>query len=271
MCIVLKYREIKKVLRNNGCVILRNDECYNAPKGIFLANIINFILIMSIFVFVFPPFVSEAGIRGTKHDFTIDNTSNPYRFNTKELCVFCHTPHSARNNTPVLWNRSYVPSVSTFKLYQSYTFDSKEDFLGSGKMTSYSLLCLSCHDGTTAINAVIKNPLDLNLNQLSPVKIAATSFSNLSTDLRNDHPVGMVYDDNLVNLDRQTSGALADQLVRPGNDGIVDDGVGKIRLFGANRNRLECTTCHDPHDNSNGKFLVKSNENSQLCRSCHLQ
>jgi len=244
-------------------------ECKNTYKIVFFRRIYNYILLVVV-IFLFPA-VSFGNIKGTKHDFTVTNTSNPYRFNTKELCKFCHTPHHSRDNTPVLWNRSYVPDKNSFQLYTSYTFDATEDFAGTGIYTSYSLLCLSCHDGTTAVNAVIKPPMDLNVNNLSPVFIDPNSFSNLGLDLRNDHPVGFVYNDALVDKDKQTSGYTADQLVRPGNDGVIDDGVGKIRLFGANKDRLECITCHDPHDDSNGKFLVKSNENSQLCRSCHLQ
>jgi predicted CXXCH cytochrome family protein len=32
---------------------------------------------------------------------------------------------------------------------------------------------------------------------------------------------------------------------------------------------LQCTTCHDAHDNSRGKFLVMDNSASQLCNACH--
>ncbi|MBI5239162.1 MAG: hypothetical protein HY926_01690, partial [Elusimicrobia bacterium] len=30
-----------------------------------------------------------------------------------------------------------------------------------------------------------------------------------------------------------------------------------------------CTSCHDPHDNRYGKFLVKPNANAALCTTCH--
>jgi predicted CXXCH cytochrome family protein len=33
--------------------------------------------------------------------------------------------------------------------------------------------------------------------------------------------------------------------------------------------KLQCTSCHDPHDNTNGKFLVTTRQNSDLCLSCH--
>ncbi len=255
------------------CVNLRRDEEYHAYK---ILNLFIFkLLIISLFVvFIYNfscPLNVDATIVSTKHDFRATNSNSSIKFNTQDVCIFCHAAHNTRNNTQVLWNRSYVPDRNTFQLYSTVTFDSTIDFGGYGVLTSYSLLCLSCHDGTTAVNAVINNPFDEPLNQLPSVKIDSTSMANLGTDLRNDHPIGFVYNDALVDLDRQTSGSSVDQLVRPGNDGIIDDGVGKIRLFGANKDRLECITCHDPHDDSNGKFLVMSNEGSQLCRSCHLQ
>ena len=33
--------------------------------------------------------------------------------------------------------------------------------------------------------------------------------------------------------------------------------------------QLQCTTCHDPHDNKYGNFLVMDNTESRMCQSCH--
>ncbi len=34
---------------------------------------------------------------------------------------------------------------------------------------------------------------------------------------------------------------------------------------------MQCRTCHDPHDNINGKFLVVANTASALCQTCHVK
>ncbi|MBI2362927.1 MAG: cytochrome c3 family protein, partial [Elusimicrobia bacterium] len=41
-----------------------------------------------------------------------------------------------------------------------------------------------------------------------------------------------------------------------------------VKVYGET-NRVECGSCHDPHDNQNGKFLVKSNAGAALCLTCH--
>lgn len=35
--------------------------------------------------------------------------------------------------------------------------------------------------------------------------------------------------------------------------------------------RVECTSCHNPHDNAQGYFLRMSNRGSALCFACHIK
>ncbi|MBI3593131.1 MAG: hypothetical protein HY099_06610 [Nitrospirae bacterium] len=35
--------------------------------------------------------------------------------------------------------------------------------------------------------------------------------------------------------------------------------------------RVECPSCHDPHDPSRNTFLRKSNAGSALCLTCHIK
>jgi predicted CXXCH cytochrome family protein len=42
---------------------------------------------------------------------------------------------------------------------------------------------------------------------------------------------------------------------------------GKVRLDGDGR--VQCTSCHDPHDNQFGNFLAMDNTGSAICLSCH--
>jgi len=34
---------------------------------------------------------------------------------------------------------------------------------------------------------------------------------------------------------------------------------------------VECSSCHDPHDNTYGSFLVEDNSGSALCLRCHVK
>lgn len=60
-----------------------------------------------------------------------------------EICIFCHTPHNSLPSSP-LWNKD-DPGY-TYTLYHSSTVQAVP-----GQPDSASILCLSCHDGTTAI------------------------------------------------------------------------------------------------------------------------
>lgn len=76
------------------------------------------------------------------------------RNNYGEVCVYCHTPHGANSTIPKapLWNRTNIGN--------SYTVYNKP--LTSGQSPTQpgvnSLTCLSCHDGTVAIDSIINMP-----------------------------------------------------------------------------------------------------------------
>jgi predicted CXXCH cytochrome family protein len=149
------------------------------------------------------------GIWMTKHNLGAAGTHN-HTSGTTEICVFCHTPHGGdqSKNAP-LWNR--VVNTGTYSRYSSLgttTFDAAEEPIGS-----VSIACLSCHDGTQAMDTVINFPgSDSNAwplgsqtghnnwqetNQMSTLKASDNGTTGdmiyLGTDLRNDHPVSMQY------------------------------------------------------------------------------
>jgi predicted CXXCH cytochrome family protein len=53
------------------------------------------------------------------------------------------------------------------------------------------------------------------------------------------------------------------------NGELVDPSAltGRVKLDASGQ--LQCTSCHDAHDDSNGKFLVMPNQASALCQTCH--
>jgi hypothetical protein len=124
---------------------------------------------------------------------------------TGEICVFCHTPHGGDTGAAVpLWNRN-LSAASTYTRYSdaggtgTTTFDAQEAPVGS-----VSIACLSCHDGTQALDSMINAPGSGNqwpgTSTMTGTDIDGTTgkldpqiIQNLGTDLSNDHPISMQY------------------------------------------------------------------------------
>jgi predicted CXXCH cytochrome family protein len=178
---------------------------------------------------------STARVAGTAHDFSAGGPPGQQN----RVCGYCHTPHSG---TPVLpeWAQG-SPGV----FYTPYSSPSLDALVG--QPTGSSKVCLSCHDGT--IGAAQGPPGGSG----NPPPFSVEGRADLSTDLSDDHPISFVYDVSLATQDAA--------LVNPG--GLPPE----VRL---DRNgELQCSTCHEPHTNANPHFLVRSDEFSDLCLSCH--
>ncbi len=170
-----------------------------------------------------------ATIEGTGHDLAATSGGGS--------CDFCHTPHGALAGTP-LWNHKL--STATYQIYQSSSLKAKV-----GQPTGASKLCLSCHDGTVALGETLTGAG--GGAYLSP------GSANLGTDLSDDHPISFVYSSGLSAENAQIRAPF--------------DLPTALKLDSSSQ--LQCTTCHDAHDNRYGKFLTMPNERSQMCVSCH--
>jgi predicted CXXCH cytochrome family protein len=212
-----------------------------------------------------PPAFSQANVVDTNHNLsTTAGTDQIADKSTDEdqICIFCHTPHQANPAAP-LWNHTLATTAS-YGVYGSPTLQAA-DIADIGGGTDVSNLCMSCHDGTVGVNDLVNpandtggNPTMGSGNELDATgKILGTRATNLSTDLTNDHPVNFTYDAALATADGE--------LQTPDSASYVD-AAHTVPLFGA---KLQCASCHDPHDNTNSPFLVKSNAGSGLCLTCH--
>lgn len=194
------------------------------------------------------------GIINTKHNLSKTGPGEFKALSEDRICVFCHVPHNANPQTP-LWNKkiaatnfdpidlkTYVPSPYT--PYTSSTMVAQPPVQPTGA----SRLCLSCHDGTLALGEVLRPSTGIAMTVAGG--IPSTSPSYLGTTLASHHPISFSYFDSLPNP--ELSPILPQGLLFYGN-GII-----------------QCSTCHDPHDNTNKNFLAKSNENSELCKLCHV-
>jgi predicted CXXCH cytochrome family protein len=157
-----------------------------------------------------------AGISATKHNLGSTQTAGNRSTGTAEICVFCHTPHAADVSTVgvPLWNKRLNTGVGTFTVYSSSTMNAlgASDGQGGGQIGSVSIACLSCHDGTQAMDNMLNSPgsggysatgggssgtnftwagTDVDANGF--MINSGTSLAMLGKDLSNDHPIGMQY------------------------------------------------------------------------------
>ena len=203
-----------------------------------------------------------AGVDTTPHNFTSSSQSpNAFFYGTGQLCVFCHTPHNGNQTLgAALWNHETNES-QTYQMYNSNTMDMTQ----SAQPHKGSLVCLSCHDGTIAINSLNNVPgPDLAGTYGSPGgtnldgsgRLTASSHAYVGTDLTDDHPVGITYDASrdVGNFNAKT-GVAANYPDRLLSEGLY----------------VECASCHDAHDNTYSNFLVEDNSGSQLCLRCHIK
>jgi len=183
---------------------------------------------------------SYGDITNTAHDFS------GMAWSGGAICTPCHTPHRAVTNVGnvPLWNHE-LSSVANYTLYTSATFDSTP-----GQPDGISKLCLSCHDGTIAIDSFGGK--------------TGTSFLGggklIGTDLRGNHPISITFDTALAVKDPGLNDPAA---TASGLGRTIDQDM----LFAG---KLECGTCHDVHGSEGHENLLRlSNQGSQLCLTCH--
>ena len=192
-----------------------------------------------------PSVVRSQSIVNSVHNLSASGPGNVKSLSESEICIFCHTPHYGDTKAP-LWNRR--ETGMTYTLYNSATSSTLQ--ASPGQPDGSSILCLSCHDGTIALGSVLSRPREISFAH--GITTMPRGKTNLGKDLSDDHPVSFDFTSSLSSVDKQ--------LVDP--SGLQ----GPVRL---ERNRMQCTSCHDPHKNIHGDFLVASTEKSLLCMYCH--
>jgi hypothetical protein len=225
-----------------------------------------FILVLIIFGYLFYPLpettVLKANIKNTHHDFRGAAWSNG------ELCRPCHIPHGANTevaNSP-LW--SHELTSASYNVYENITLNATP-----GQPNGRSKLCLSCHDGTVAVE-------NHSGNSSGEWFLDNETWrrGGIGTNLKNDHPISFTYNSALANAD----GELHDpSTTSSGLGGTIAEDL----LEGGS---LECSSCHDVHvarktDEgcsgchfaNGGSIYAKTlslrvdNEESAFCLTCH--
>lgn len=185
---------------------------------------------------------ATAQIGGSDHDFSGMGWSGG------EICKPCHTPHNSDTTVGWLWNHELT--VATYTMHDG-TGTAVDDF------DILSRLCLSCHDGTVALDSFGGQ--------------TGTNFMSgpglIGTDLSNDHPVGS---DALYPPDPPPSwwsSEFKDEADLPAALKLRDwvDGGGVTQRV------VSCMTCHTPHNAGYDHMLRMSNASSAVCLGCHIK
>ncbi|MBI5837497.1 MAG: cytochrome c3 family protein [Candidatus Eisenbacteria bacterium] len=187
----------------------------------------------------------------TLHNLSYSASSNRYGANSVrdygEVCVYCHTPHGGQTSAP-LWNRNF--SVSTYQMYDQ-SHSTTIDMTVDPQPTGVSMACLSCHDGTVGLDVITNVPNSYSGSAAVGTTMPAGMF-NLGTDLRNDHPVSVSYDNTLDTKFKSSTSVTA----------------AGLQLYSG---KVQCASCHNPHTAANRPFLRVSNGGSNLCLTCHIK
>lgn len=250
------------------------------------------------------PTQAAAQIATSKHNLgsTGNSSANSTFSGTAEICVFCHTPHGANTGVAApLWNKS-VPA-STYATYSTGNSSSIDGDVAP--VGSVSLACLSCHDGSLAIATMINQPGSGGYNPAGAVlagtwtsgsgnvdtatgMMAANAITNLGTNLVNDHPIGIGYCGasaapvgGALTCGDSDFNAPASAVINATRiwfvEGTGGDSVRQktdLALYTRAADplpRVECASCHDPHNTANGTFLRRTNSGSGLCLTCHVK
>ncbi len=235
------------------------------------------------------------GINGTVHDLPRGDNGMAFRpsndpQNLQRICIYCHAPHNTYKLSPAnggpgagvggglqapdafdylpLWNHTLTGNFASYTMYQNGPGAPQKGQHASQAIAngmtpgSVSLLCLSCHDGSVAVNSY-GNSSQLS-RSISGGGATIDTVYQIGKDnyLGNHHPIGFDYD--------AVSGADPD--IRPADTATMGTaGTVRDHLVGAGNSRMECSTCHSVHNKGNtGETLLwRSDVNSQLCLTCH--
>jgi predicted CXXCH cytochrome family protein len=190
---------------------------------------------------------NSQGISGSAHDFS-GLTWAAGAENSK--CGVCHAVHNAKAVTSApLWNHK-TTAVASYTMYSSSTMNAA----APTSLGASSKLCLSCHDGTVALESF--GSVTTGSNTISAAnKIGGTGGSDLS----HEHPVSILYNTALATLD----GGLKD----PSTAAALSGTISNKMLFS---DFMECASCHDVHRKISATHLLRiENSGSSLCLTCH--
>jgi hypothetical protein len=204
----------------------------------------------------------------------------------QRLCSYCHTPHHAikvgdteANGADFLPLWSHAVSATTYTPYASATFTDKGGTSMAGDpLTGPSRLCMSCHDGLTAVDNYYGNTPG---HVMTPNAGSFEGNPVISSNGNSNHPLGFAMTDVIpgyAGATHEDSSILSLTATSKYKTGLTDSVNVVDRLYyGA---VMTCSSCHDVHNTLNkvsyqtgaaNFLLLGSQKNSGICLSCHTQ
>jgi hypothetical protein len=200
--------------------------------------------------------IANASITGSAHDF------GGQQWSGGQVCAPCHTPHNAIVKDAggavlagPLWNHTL--SSATYILYLDSTGTGV-----TGDVDENSKLCLSCHDGTVALDS---------FGGKTGTQFITNNRKILGTDLSNDHPIG----ENAI-WPTPNPSYMVDPSLRSAA------GIMPLRPMADGKLAVGCTSCHEPHNRKGTDHMLwvnnaiagttvdgRSVNGSLLCLNCH--
>ena len=235
------------------------------------------------------PALAATGIANSAHDLSKESWNLKH-----DLCGPCHMAHTSRDATDhllPLWSHASTPR--TFTPFTSPTLVAAGVTIPAPSGSSKA--CLSCHDGSLAVNQFGKISGGTTPVGGTARMINSDYLIGANGDLRGDHPVSFVYDSTLSQ--NIPFNALFDphttllNLPASGNNlrgQTIEAGLLRPDPV-TGQSMLQCLSCHDVH-RQRGDSMVNSDANlsspnhnpllvitglgsdgtgSALCRSCH--
>ena len=229
-----------------------------------------------------------SGVNGSPHDMYSGNQGTDYlpvpADSKTRICIYCHAPHNTYKiaGTGVgagpeapdaafdylpLWNHELQTDI-VYTMYDNGPGEplvgdkhsqAKELLQGVTTPGSVSLLCLSCHDGSVAVNTYGNGSQPTASQSLNGTKFISGQYV-IGQDkyLGNHHPISFNYD----------TVQAQDQEIRTSDHLVVGSTSIADHLYNGN---MECATCHSVHNTGNAgeSLLWRSDQNSEFCLTCH--
>lgn len=214
--------------------------------------------------------------RVNQHNFSKNSNAAIKSSDETQICIFCHTPHGASAQS-TLWNRPDPVGGDAYLLNTSVTLAIGDNAKVPTADTGYvagpdypngsTRLCMSCHDGVTAIGTILNGMIN---NGDGDTILSATATKVV--DLTTAHPVSFVYKKAGDSVLTAINSVKGNTFQYPVLTDVPLDGEG----------RMQCTTCHDPHEDTRGtdpaqppfwRHIVAGNpadSYDQVCATCHI-
>jgi hypothetical protein len=222
---------------------------------------------------------------GSVHDMRVFASTNIDPLG-RGSCLYCHTPHNSDGAGTPLWNKEHIPTDSSGWKPYVWATPTNKGIAITDPLQGPTRLCMSCHDGVTAID-----------QHGGALPNGGTGFMSLEAavgrnkDLTDDHPIGFSYSEAVSRRNNSVSQELVDpsQAFATGitisekagsYNNVIRNGKRAIKdvLYGGDI--VTCSSCHDVHNCNNAipdpghyyNYLVwAKEENSLLCLSCHIK